>query len=84
MRHAINSAVNFYNAGVVIRGRRIGCRLPNAHKIYRMYTIYFKWPENTYTYQLFSFEGPPKVTQIWIFCFENLASGNPAVYCGQF
>jgi hypothetical protein len=26
-RHAINSAVNFYNAGIVTRDRRIGSRL---------------------------------------------------------
>jgi hypothetical protein len=28
MRHAINSGVNFYNAGVVTRDRRIGSRDP--------------------------------------------------------
>jgi hypothetical protein len=30
-RHAINSAVNFYNAGVVTRDRRIGSRIQSFH-----------------------------------------------------
>jgi hypothetical protein len=32
-----------------------------------------------YTYQPFSFQGPQKFTQIRIFRFENIPSGNPAL-----
>jgi hypothetical protein len=35
---------------------------------------YSKWP---YNIPIFSFQGPSKFTQIWIFGFENIASGNP-------
>jgi hypothetical protein len=35
MRHAINSAVNFYNAGVVTRDRRIGSWIVDKLALFR-------------------------------------------------
>jgi hypothetical protein len=37
-----------------------------------MAVIYSKWPPNS-----FHAKALPKFTQIWIFWFENIASGNP-------
>jgi hypothetical protein len=55
--------------------------ISNDHKIYQMATNYAKWPQNRTnghkTYQQLPLQGPSKFTQIGIFWFENIPSGNP-------
>jgi hypothetical protein len=50
-------------------------KLPNDHKIYQMVVIY---SHGHRIYQLFLFQGPQKLIQIWIFGKKiNVPSGNP-------
>jgi hypothetical protein len=45
---------------------------------------YNKWPQNRPNgrkiYQHFSLQDPPKFTPNWEFWFENMPSGNPALF----
>jgi hypothetical protein len=45
-------------------------KLPNDHKMFKMAVVYSKCPN-------VPFQDPPKFTQIVIFWFGNIPSGNP-------
>jgi hypothetical protein len=60
---------------------QIDTKLPNGRNIYQLY-IYQPYIYHLYIFQMAIeytnfFQGPPKFTQIWLFWFENIPSGNP-------
>jgi hypothetical protein len=57
------------------------CTFSKLPQHYQMAKNYTEWPQNIPNghklYQHFPFQDPPKYTQIGIFGFENIPSGNP-------
>jgi hypothetical protein len=49
--------------------------MPNGHKIKKMAI--------KYRYKHLPLQDPPKITQIGIFWFGNIPSGNPALLCQE-
>jgi hypothetical protein len=54
--------------------------IPNGNKIYKVVVKWTNLPENI---QHISLQETPKLTQIGIFWFENIPSGNPALELGK-
>jgi hypothetical protein len=61
---------------LLIQTYQKGKIISNGHTLYKI-TMPSNIPNGHKIYQHFTFQGPPKYIQVWIFCWENKPSGNP-------